>query len=152
MASLTDLLSSIQNGVIAVNNLSKFLAQAVSGTNLRIAVTNSATAYTPVVTSGTGAISAYTATGRYFRTGQLVFVEIVINITANGTGAQNVQATLPFNVGGTNSIFAGRENLVAGKMLQGQCSGTSCFIVNYDDTYPGSSGAQLLLSGVYEAA
>lgn len=109
------------------------------------------TPYTPVVTPGTGAITAYTAAGRYAQIGKLVLVQIDITITTNGSGATYVAATLPAS-GITTQILPGREAAVVGKMLQGQIAGNTVLIYNYDNTYPGGNSYRLVLSGSYESA
>lgn len=51
--------------------------------------------YSPTVTSGAGAITAYTATGRYLRAGKRVFLQLKITITTKGTAAGAMIITLP---------------------------------------------------------
>ncbi|WP_375381768.1 hypothetical protein [uncultured Sphingomonas sp.] len=48
--------------------------------------------------------------------------------------------------------MAGREDARSGKMLQGVVSGNGIAVYNYDNSYPGSDGASLVLSGSYEGA
>ena len=113
------------------------------------------TTYTPVVTSGTGAFTTVSATGRYRRIGKLVFIQITVTVTTNGTAATSVIATLPFsslNVAGVNHVLLGRANAVSFKMLQGIIAPNagSVSIFNYDNSYPGASGETLVLSGFYE--
>lgn len=107
--------------------------------------------YAPVVTAGAGAITAYTASGRYNQIGKLVFVQIDVTVTTNGTGAGDVIVTLPVAAQGA-SVLHGREVSVGGKMLQGQVAGTVVLVYNYDNTYPAGNGYRLVLSGSYEAA
>lgn len=53
-------------------------------------------AYTPVITSNTGSITAYTAEGYYTRIGQQVTVNITLNVTDKGTAGDFFKFTLPF--------------------------------------------------------
>ena len=111
--------------------------------------------YTPVITAGSGAFTTVSATGRYRIIGKLVFIQITVTITTNGTAATQVNVTLPFasvNVAGVDHVMPGRAVAVSGKMLQGIVGANSSVlaVVNYDNTYPGASGEMLALSGFYE--
>ena len=117
-------------------------------------VTQSWVGYTPTVTSGTGTITTATATGRYRRIDRVIFIEVTINITTNGTGATSVVATLPSGITcAQNAILSGRENASTGKMLQGlvPASGTNISITNYDNTYPAANGYVIIVSGSFES-
>lgn len=109
------------------------------------------TAYTPSISCASGTITTLgTTTGRWQQLGKTVAVEMDITITTNGSCAGYISPTLPTT---TNSAaaFAGREN-TNGKMLSVSfASGVNQgVVVNYDNTYPGSSGARIILTGVYE--
>jgi hypothetical protein len=111
--------------------------------------------YVPVITSGAGVFTSASATGRYYQLGRIVFVQIVITITTNGTASNYVVATLPFlPASGIIYILAGRANAVSAKMLQGvvnnAASPGNVIIENYDGTYPGATGEVLIVSGFYE--
>lgn len=113
--------------------------------------------YTPVITAGAGAFTTVSATGRYRKIGKLVFIQLTITITTNGSAAGGVLATLPFasvNVAGVEHILAGRAAAVSGKMLQGRVipNSSSLAIVDYSNVYPGADGETLVLSGFYEIA
>jgi hypothetical protein len=113
--------------------------------------------YAPVITAGSGAFTTVSATGRYRIIGKLVFIQITVTITTNGTAATQVNVTLPFasvNVAGVNHVIPGRATAVSGKMLQGIVGVNSAVlaVVNYDNSYPGASGETLVLSGFYEIA
>lgn len=114
------------------------------------------TAYTPTVTSVTGTITTLgTVTGRYKTLGKMVFVEITIPITTNGTGASFVRATLPVTPNASfDYVLFGRETLAVGKMLQGHVNAAvgAVDIANYDNSYPGGNGYKLVLVGWYESA
>lgn len=115
--------------------------------------------YTPVVSSETGAITTYTASGRYQQIGKIVFLAVDVMITANGTGASAVNITLPVAANITiNQALNGAENGTTGKSIHGVIGASSghgsldMFVRNYDNTYPANSGSELILSGTYEAA
>ena len=117
------------------------------------AADNSAGQWTPVLSAGSGTLTAATVVASNYRRHDfnMVYFELRIDITTNGSAAGYVQATLPFPAAGI-AVFAGRS--LSGKMLQGQVvAGSTAFgIVNYDNTYPGADGASLSMSGWYRAA
>ena len=88
-----------------------------------------------------------------FKRGRMSTSRLQSQITTNGTGATSVNASLPVTPKAAN-VFAGRETVVGGKTLTGTVTGgsTTMQILNYDNTYPGSNGCQLVLAGVYEAS
>jgi hypothetical protein len=108
------------------------------------------TAFTPVVTAGSGVITTYTASGRYQKIGKTVAFTIEINITTNGSGAASVVASLPVNANSV-SVCAGRENAVTGAMLQGIINTSAVTIFTYSNGYPGGGGYSLYVSGAYES-
>jgi hypothetical protein len=113
--------------------------------------------YTPTVASTSGTITTLgTVTGRYKQIGKTLFLNVVIPITTNGTGAGAVTVTLPGGMTGaaTTQTMHGREDFSTGSALQGVLySGASSFqIYTYNNNYPGGSGYSLSLSGVVEIA
>lgn len=112
------------------------------------------TAYTPTVTAQAGTLTTVSATGKYKKIGKTCFVEIDASITTNGTGATGINITLPFTAAAARFSLSGRESAVTGKGLAITiaASGATAAVYNYDNTYPGGSGNQLVLSGVYETA
>jgi hypothetical protein len=110
------------------------------------------TAYTPVATSSTGTITTVSAVGRYKKIGSVCHFSVTVTITTNGTGGGAVNVTLPVTQSGASAVFAGRENAVAGKMLQGIGNGTFMSVFDYVNGYPGVNGAQLIINGTYEVA
>jgi hypothetical protein len=117
------------------------------------------TSYTPTVASGIGTLTTASATGRYKSLGKTVFIEVNVTITANGTGGGWVEASLP---GGLTPAVDASYTL-AGSTLQPRLCGIFLRTVNgnvggphvrffqYDGTYPGGSGQELIASGVYES-
>lgn len=97
--------------------------------------------YTPTVTSGTGTLTTVSATGKYTRIGRSVTVQVTIDITNNGTGATNIQFTIP-HTPTSQAVGAAREMNSTGKMASVTVSNASSTvnIQNYDNTYPGGGG------------
>jgi hypothetical protein len=110
--------------------------------------------FTPVVTAGAGALTSYTAFCRYKLIGKTLYFVLGINITDNGTGTVHIKATLPFTAfAGPFALYptaCGREENVTGRMLQVVLIGNNAYILNYDNTYPATTNANLCVSGVCE--
>ena len=101
-------------------------------------------------TPSTGAFTTASAITRYTQIGNLVFIAITVSVVTNGTGSASINVPLPLPVyGGQNYVLCGSSNL--GHMLKGNCSGSVCNIVDYDNVYAGADNAVLNLTGVYEA-
>ena len=111
------------------------------------------TAYVPTITSGTGAFTTVSATGRYLQIGKTVFVQITITDTTNGTAATSTKATLPVAASGAIFVLAGR-NQTSGSILQGNIAADvdNVYIRDDDNAYSGADGQVLAVSGIYEAA
>lgn len=108
--------------------------------------------WTPTVTSGSGTLTSYTASGYYTKIGRQVDATVVISITNNGTGASSIAATLPFTAAsGPLWVGCGRENASTGNMLQAilASGGSAMTILAYNNTYPGGTGAQLVVTISY---
>jgi hypothetical protein len=105
--------------------------------------------WTPTITTGTGTITASSASGTYHTIGPLTFFRVQISITTNGTGDASVKFTLPTAATQTY-VFSGRESTV-GRQLQGIVSTSSnvVTVLNYDNTYPGANGNVLHIAGFY---
>lgn len=145
--------------------LSGLIRSVVAGPGAAVSVSNGVAtvsvagfsgfaAYTPTVSSSAGTITSASATGRWCQIGRLVFVEIVITITTNGTGSGDVMVTLP-TTPNSDATLAGRETVNTGKMLQAPIfpygGGTAqAIVVFYDNSYPGADGSVLHISGCYE--
>lgn len=102
--------------------------------------------FVPAVTAQTGTITTASATMDYQVIGRFVHCIISVTITTNGSGAGQVRVTLPFNPsgGGLTGFDA-----VGGKAIKaGPIGGNVLAITNYDNTYPGASGAVFLLDGI----
>lgn len=110
-------------------------------------------AYTVTVTSSSGAITSYTATGYAKRYGDLVYVEAQATITNNGTGGGSVNISLPFT-SASRAFLSGREYGVSGAMVNGLIgpAGSVAQCAKYDGSYPGATGAIIAISGWFRAA
>lgn len=103
--------------------------------------------FTPVVSSGTGALSACNSAGWYKVVGDTMHVRFEIYVVKNGAAAGDIRFALPLGVNATNtSIGHGRETAGSGKALTVTALVGSSFalINNYDNTYPGADGYKLV--------
>jgi hypothetical protein len=108
--------------------------------------------WTPVVTSGAGSITSYTATGNYTKVGRVVVISGFITITDNGTGTGNGNiAGLPFTVGGQGASGCSRSAAAGGHMVNIQIltGGTSFTMWTYANLYPFLTGSELAFSFSY---
>ncbi len=71
-----------------------------------------------------------------------VFLDVIITVTANGTGATALDCPLPIAARAANeSTASGRENAVTGNLLIAWLSATtSARIQKYDSSYPAANG------------
>lgn len=98
--------------------------------------------YTPVVTSGTGAITAYTASGRFRTIKNRVEVQISIAISNNGTGGQDLRVTAPPIPIVANTLEGFGRTGVTGRSLQTEELNTTTAVVwDATNAYPGGVGA-----------
>lgn len=112
--------------------------------------------YTPTIAATSGTITTASASGRYLRRGNIIFLRLNIVVTTNGTGAGALTATLPVNsVGSIGSMMNGKELALTGKQVAGFIDGggtsTAAFQF-YDGTYPGANGHVITAFGAYEIA
>lgn len=131
-SSLSDILSTIQNGVIALNNmavqvkgsftaiLSRFVvdeANIATNTAAIAAMSAAWTAYTPTITSTAGVPTTVTAAGSYLTIGKLVHFIVLITVTDIGTSAG--KWNLPLPVGSAVRAFTamGSEIFAIGKVI-----------------------------------
>src|SRR5690349_7449505 len=77
------------------------------------------TTYTPTVTASVGTYTTVAGAGHYVKMGKIVFLQLVITITTNGTAAGQAIVTLPFTASANPNVMAGRENNVSGFELYG---------------------------------
>jgi hypothetical protein len=108
--------------------------------------------WTPVVTSGTGALTSYTSSGTYTKVGCVVTVSAYIKITNNGTGATYLNvADLPYTVGAQGASGAVKESGLTGNTVAMSVTngGTSYTMWTYNNGYPGGTNAKFNLSFSY---
>lgn len=109
--------------------------------------------FIPVVTATAGAIATMGAvSGKYTKVGRMVSFEADISIADNGTGAGAIRiSNLPFIVDSSPYCGFGTDIGLAFQLLQMRIYGTSSIadITAYNGSYPGGSGARLVLSGTY---
>jgi hypothetical protein len=111
------------------------------------------TTYTPTVTAGTGTFTSVAAAGRYKLLGKTCFFQITVTITTNGSASDFVKATLPGGVTPVvDAALCGNEMNTTFVSLSVTVFGglTDIFFNGYDTTYPGSDGAVLCASGMFE--
>jgi len=109
--------------------------------------------YTPTVTSGTGSLTTVSATGRYKKHGSVIHFSMAITLTNIGTGATNIQCTLPVSALAQDRSFgSGRESASSGDILFWWNTTTRAIITKDDGTFPGVNGYVLNISGSYEVA
>lgn len=112
------------------------------------------TTYTPTVSASAGSITTSSATAKYRRIGNIVYLRCQITITTNGTGSGILRFTTPINsAGAIGASFAGKERAVTGKGVLGFLDGSGASLVQlqfYDGLYPGADGNVINVSGFYE--
>lgn len=111
--------------------------------------------FTPTITSTSGTITTLgTVTGRFKRHNNTLDFEVDLAITTNGTGSGAVRATLPDTITTQAHVAVGRETLAGGKQLSGTLfpATAQCDLRNFDNSYPGSDGSRLVVSGSYRIA
>lgn len=110
--------------------------------------------WTPVVTPGAGAITAYTASGVYTKIGRMVQVSITVTVTTVGTAANAANITLPFALG-ANTAMVGREVAVLGNMVQAANFAGQSSINAFDgrtsngNFFVGGNGLTVYITGTY---
>lgn len=106
--------------------------------------------YTPVVTPAGGAITSYTATGKYRKVGKLTELYLDITITNNGTGSGALLVSLPA-LPVDQGFLAGQEQAISGVSLcaRVQNANANASLTNYANANPGGTGARFLISGSY---
>lgn len=132
------------------------ITATASGSGLVVCAGNSPNiscwqSFTPSVSCGAGTITTLgTVTGQFMDTGDKRFIEIVINITTNGTCATSLVVTLPSTPASQNYFIGGSEQLTTGVSLVGRTAGTNLLnVTNYNNAYAGGNGAKLVLDGWY---
>lgn len=140
----------VRNNLV-VNPATAIATRAASGINAINGMPM--TPWVPAVVPGSGAITAVGAKNCwYYELEKMVYIEVDVTITTNGTGGVFVAISLPFSAGPAYTVIPGREAGATGVMIQGTIAPASnqLSVTKYDATYPGGSGYRLHLSGWYE--
>lgn len=109
--------------------------------------------WTPVVASSIGAITTYTATGRYTKIGRAVVLSCNIIISNNGTGAGYLSITgVPFNAAAANAEAGnGVEYSAVGfTVYEYFLNTTTLAMASYNNTYPGGTGNRIAAEITYQ--
>lgn len=108
------------------------------------------TEYTPVLSSSSGTITAYTINAaRYMQVGKLVHLHFDVTITNNGTGGGDLYLTIPHTTSRIN-MGIGRETATTGYAFAAQLDGPRLALFRYDNAYIGGTGYRLCGSITYE--
>jgi len=110
------------------------------------------TSFTPVVTSASGSITSYTATGAYTRIGKLCVMRFGVTITTAGTAAGTMFLTIPFNAVASTQMGVARETAAVGFMSSVTVTSTRFEINKYDNATPFGSGYFIAGTVSYEVA
>lgn len=105
--------------------------------------------WTPVVTSGGGTITTYSASGRWTKIGRLVYFEVIITITTNGTANTYLLYTLAHTAAQASAFSVSTEAGIACSTRVTAASNQP-ILRKYDATYPGADGVIFYISGFYE--
>lgn len=112
--------------------------------------------YTPTITSGSGAFTTVSATGRYKQYGKTIHLQVDIVITTAGTAASSLIATLPVNsFASTGYTGVGRERAATGASCIGYITTSDAAHINIIPMAGGTiiaSGNSVTASLTYEAA
>jgi hypothetical protein len=93
--SATQLTLTTGNLIVANGNGIDFSATPGTGTSELLNDYEEGT-WTPTITSGTGSITSYTATGAYTKIGRVVTIAVTVTIDDAGTASGTMKYTLPF--------------------------------------------------------
>lgn len=109
--------------------------------------------WTPVVSPGSGVITTYTASGSYTKIGRFVHASAIVNISNNGTGAGQINISLPFTAAAVGEWTGfGRENAATGlgisATIVSSATSAQCFY-SKDNSYPGGTGTKLVVTMMY---
>jgi len=144
-------LSPTGNVVLANGSGIDFSATAGTGTSELLDDYEEGT-WTPSIAPAAGAITSYTATGKYTKIGQQVTISGYIKINDNGTGASYITVSgLPFVIGADGGSGSVRSSGFGGHIISIQApNGASTFTMwKYDNTYPVGTNSTLNYSFSY---
>ena len=112
--------------------------------------------WTPILTSGTGSLTSYTASGTYVKIGRQVTLNINYTITNNGTGATfgNI-GNFPFTVNSvTGASAVGRIGGTTGNTctLTIDNNGTGGSLWTFNNGYPWATNATSFMTITYQTS
>lgn len=113
------------------------------------------TPYTPIITSGSGAITTPGAvSGAYKLVGKICHFWASFDITTNGTAANRLEATLPFTAANSAALSAVFRNsgIICSCSVLTNISATKALLFNSTGAYPGADASKHLITGMYEIA
>lgn len=108
--------------------------------------------FTSTVSAFAGTITTASCTLAYRRSDGWLDAEGTVSVTTNGTGTGYVGLTLPTAVKTGNLYIGNGRNQVTAKQLQVASFGNvaTCYIENYDGTYPVADGQTLDIAIRYQ--
>lgn len=107
---------------------------------------------TPTPVSSGGTITTASSSVSHNHNGSIVNIRATVTITNNGSGSASVQLAMPIACrSGKTYVIHGSDRGLSGKSIQGVISGSTMNIYNYDNSYPGGTGAVFYIDGFYEA-
>jgi hypothetical protein len=153
ITSSQDVKATLGNFVVGTSGKGiDFSATPGTGTSELLADYEEGT-WTPVVASSIGAITAYTASGKYTKIGRAVVLSCNIIITNNGTGAGYLSITgVPFNAAAANAeAGCGLEYAAVGFSTYVYfLSTTTLAMASYINAYPGGTGYRIAAEITYQ--
>jgi len=146
--SATEVTLSTGNLVIGTSGKGiDFSATPGTGTSELLADYEEGT-WTPVVTSGTGSITAVSAAGTYTKIGRLVTLNFFVYMTNNGTGGTSLNiAGAPFASAASQPLTG--YNQSTGAACSGAIDVSTITLYNYAALYPIATGQTINCSVTY---
>lgn len=112
------------------------------------------TAYTPTVTAQAGAITSYTATGRYKQIGKTVFMEADVTITTVGTATLGMIVTIPLTAAGFGYTGLGSEIAINGHSGRAYIAASSTTLDTREASgtswFAAGNGVRVIIGATYE--
>lgn len=111
--------------------------------------------WTPTITSGSGTLTTTSSVAKYKidpNDLKTVRIRLAITVTTNGTGATNIQATLPFTTANDSiSVILPGYQTTSGLMVRAiaNVNTTTLFCTYYDGTYPAADNRTIIVDGLY---
>lgn len=110
--------------------------------------------YSTTLDAKTGTLTSAAASARYKLVGTTLYFWLSIHITTNGSADGYLRATLPVSVNSTKMLAGVLTEVGAPGIFKSLCavapSNNTLVIFKADGTYPGSDGADIIVSGVVD--